>query len=494
MFSERFFRNYKWLLVAALILMMIPILWAMFYVRPVLDDLYQPLPVMRTWRETGSLIEMFKTVFEEVKSYYMEFSGIFFTMFLSVLPLSIYHDSIIFIHVMLLFFFLMFSLYTTGRSILRTLLPDISRDAASCAGLLLCIMVLLFLPSYREGIFWYMGTMGYSVIFGMALLLFTFLLNGIVKESKSIWRLVVLCIGFFCIGAANWVTPTMSIVVYAALGVWIIIKKKQKRYLIPFFCMISSYLISIAAPGNVIRTGMMNQTPSLVESGVQAMVKAYQFAFSNGLHYVFLLLFLPVGYEAARHASLSDRYPVWVPAVSWCVLGANYFPFVYKSSYWSPRHSNSCFLLLAVLLVINVLVLIVWATKRCNGRQLIKTGRGMLALGMTAMVTIGLMSVTQMNWKLHIFNCTLQPASLIMNLIDGSIERYAQDYDDLAAYVAEHAGEDIVITPDMLPENEFVGPHEAVVAESAEELRSIGFAGWWGGEGTTIMCKEATEE
>ena len=87
---QRFFRIYRIVLVVALILMLIPIIAAAGYTRPVMDDLCAPLEAAKAWRETGSVIQ---TVVAGVKSavdYYMNVSGIFAYMLLAALPVSVF--------------------------------------------------------------------------------------------------------------------------------------------------------------------------------------------------------------------------------------------------------------------------------------------------------------------------------------------------------------------------------------------------------------------
>lgn len=62
--NEAFLRNYRKILTAVLILLLIPLTVACFYDRPLGDELIQSLDAARAWRESGSLLQTFQKAFQ----------------------------------------------------------------------------------------------------------------------------------------------------------------------------------------------------------------------------------------------------------------------------------------------------------------------------------------------------------------------------------------------------------------------------------------------
>ena len=88
--NEAFLRSYRKILTALLILLLIPLTVACFYDRPLGDELIQSLDAVRAWRESGSLLQTFQKAFQMMARDYQTRSGIFFSMLLFAMPLSVF--------------------------------------------------------------------------------------------------------------------------------------------------------------------------------------------------------------------------------------------------------------------------------------------------------------------------------------------------------------------------------------------------------------------
>ena len=88
--NEAFLRSYRKILTAVLILLLIPLTVACFYDRPLGDELIQSLDAARVWRESGSLLQTFQKAFQMMARDYQTRSGIFFSMLLFAMPLSVF--------------------------------------------------------------------------------------------------------------------------------------------------------------------------------------------------------------------------------------------------------------------------------------------------------------------------------------------------------------------------------------------------------------------
>ncbi len=180
MLSDRSWRVYRILLSIALVVMLIPTLVMCVHVRPVGDDIPQPVKVYKTWRETGSITQTAEALFEEIARLYRQRNPLFFTMFVSLLPLSLIETRLIGINAVLMIVLLMAAMLRVGWCV-GSLFPGMKRDAIAVGSLLLCLFMLLFMPSYYDAFYWFSGAYNYTLSFGMGVLLFT----GVVKYAAA---------------------------------------------------------------------------------------------------------------------------------------------------------------------------------------------------------------------------------------------------------------------------------------------------------------------
>lgn len=339
--NEAFLRNYRKILTALLILLLIPLTVACFYDRPLGDELIQSLDAARAWRESGSLLQTFQKAFQMMARDYQTRSGIFFSMLLFAMPLSVFGGNwLVGVNALLTILLMLYGFWRVAGC-LQSLCRGVSQEAVRCAGLLLGLMALLLLPDYHESIYWFGGAINYTVMSALAMLLFSAVFRAVLDGKAPVWRLCLWCVGFFCLGGTNWMTPA-----------------------------------------------------------------------------------------------------------SVCIMAAAMFPVLYQCSYWAPRHTDLCFLLLCVLLPVNGFWLLGWLLRRAGYEPKApdsspKSSRAAFGMGAALLFLIGALSLPNMTFSPLRFDCTLQPVKVAARLLDGSMSRYSQAYDALVAEIKAHPGKEI---------------------------------------------------
>lgn len=217
--NEAFLWSYRKILTAVLILLLLPLTVACFYDRPLGDELIQSLDAVRAWRESGSLLQTFQKAFQMMARDYQTRSGIFFSMLLFAMPLSVFGGNwLVGVNALLTILLMLYGFWRVAGC-LQSLCRGISQEAVRCAGLLLGLMALLLLPDYHESIYWFGGAINYTVMSALAMLLFSAVFRAALDGKAPVWRLCLWCVGFFCLGGTNWMTPASSIVLYGAMAV-----------------------------------------------------------------------------------------------------------------------------------------------------------------------------------------------------------------------------------------------------------------------------------
>lgn len=447
--NEAFLRSYRKILTAVLILLLIPLTVACFYDRPLGDELIQSLDAARAWRESGSLLQTFQKAFQMMARDYQTRSGIFFSMLLFAMPLSVFGGNwLVGVNALLTILLMLYGFWRVAGC-LQSLCRGVSQEAVRCAGLLLGLMALLLLPDYHESIYWFGGAINYTVMSALAMLLFSAVFRAALDGKAPVWRLCLWCVGFFCLGGTNWMTPASSIVLYGAMAVWILITRRPKRLLLPYLFLLLGFATAALAPGNAARQETMNANVSFISAFLSSFQHSVLYFFSDARYWLFLLFLLPVFREIYTRTHFSFRAPLLVFAASVCIMAAAMFPVLYQCSYWAPRHTDLCFLLLCVLLPVNTFWLLGWFLRRAGYEPKApqdsspKSSRAAFGMGAALLFLIGALSLPNMTFSPLRFDCTLQPVKVAARLLDGSMSRYSQAYDALVAEIKAHPGEEI---------------------------------------------------
>lgn len=280
------------------------------------------------------------------------------------------------------------------------------------------------------------------------MLLFSAVFRAALDGKAPVWRLCLWCVGFFCLGGTNWMTPASSIVLYGAMAVWILITRRPKRLLLPYLFLLLGFATAALAPGNAARQETMNANVGFISAFLSSFQHSVLYFFSDARYWLFLLFLLPVFREIYTRTHFSFRAPLLVFAASVCVMAAAMFPVLYQCSYWAPRHTDLCFLLLCVLLPVNTFWLLGWFLRRAGYEPKApdsspKSSRAAFGMGAALLFLIGALSLPNMTFSPLRFDCTLQPVKVAARLLDGSMSRYSQAYDALVAEIKAHPGEEI---------------------------------------------------
>lgn len=490
---QRFFRIYRIVLVVALILMLIPIIAAAGYTRPVMDDLSMSLEAAHVWRDTGSVGQTVVAGLKSAVQYYLTWSGLLAYMFVGALPLSVFDPKLIGLNVLITLGLLMWGTWCVARC-LRTVCKSISKASVTCMWMLLGLMILLLMPNYCESLFWYSGAASYTWGSVLQMAVFSALIAGYCKGNTKTAQIALWSIGAFLLGSMNWQITASALVMGGALAIAICWKRKPKRLLIPLLCLLAGAIVGALAPGNMVRQEAINLDVPLLEAFFYSFLDSFTYLFSDARPFLFTVLMVPVFLEIYRKTDLQYKNALWLPALSICILAATRFPVEYQAGYWAPRHINTCFMTVCILLPVDVFWCIGWVLKRCNVQlDRVRAGsrRGAAVAMACAAATIGILSVPDLAFSPLRLRCTLQPVKLVSHLLDGQIAQFTVNYDELAAYVQAHPGEHIITGTPIV--EEMMTP-SAQIIEDATDWRNTSFCEYYGEDCTIAFGTEPLPE
>lgn len=232
---------------------LIPVLYLARYARPSGDDYGYSILTHAAWKETHSLIEVFKAGIQTVKQMYDVWNGNWFTTFLfSLMP-----------EVFVTYGFVIVPYIMVGALVLGTVallyyilvkIGGIGWEYAAIFSSLLLFVSIQFIPSTTIGMYWYVGAVHYIISHVLALLAIT---SGFAFYHTGRKRNVVcaaLCM--FGIGGGSFFSALLAFIIYAVLIVLLFKRRKDILLLLfPFSIGAAGFIVQCIAPGNKVRGG-----------------------------------------------------------------------------------------------------------------------------------------------------------------------------------------------------------------------------------------------
>lgn len=374
------YRQIKWISIAALALLLIPLLCLGFYAAPAADDFSYGAPARQAFAETGTVLAAMAAAWAKTVESYLNWQGTFSAIFLMALQPAVFSEKLYFLTTFIMLAAVVAGCFAFCRAFFSGVL-GLDKHLGGIAAALLCLLYTQLLPSPVQGLYWFNGSV-YYVLFHGLLLLALALGIGLVKKG-GLWRMALLCLLAVLIGGGNYVTALTAGILWAFAEmalIYIYIYKRNesgrgwKRILLPGMLLLAAFGISVLAPGNAVRQASQLQSCGALE--------AVLLSFKNGIEYsarwlsfpaVATMLFLAViARPALRDSGFSFRCPALVSAFSYCLVSAMFCPPIYAmGNVGEPRIMNIIYLSWLLLLAVNVIWWLGWfCTRKKRGGKL----------------------------------------------------------------------------------------------------------------------------
>jgi len=205
-----------WLVLAAVVLMLVPMLLVARYNVPCADDYHFGAPTHAAWQATHSLAAVVKAAGEKVAERYANWQGTYSAMFLMALQPAVFGNGFY-----ALVPFLTLGMLAAGTCFfclsLFTKLLGASRWQALVLALVWLGIDTQLLPSAVQGFYWYNGAIFYTFFFGVQLFYFGLLARYVAarhaskRRSAFFWAAATLSpllarCWFWCVCCACWLS------------------------------------------------------------------------------------------------------------------------------------------------------------------------------------------------------------------------------------------------------------------------------------------------
>lgn len=438
------------LVVAAVALMLVPMLVVARYNVPCADDYHYGASTYHTWQATHSLAAVLRAAGEKVAERYANWQGTYSAMFLMALQPAVFGNGFY-----ALVPFLTLGMLAAGTCFfclsLFTKLLGASRWQALVLALVWLGIDTQLLPSAVQGFYWYNGAIFYTFFFGVQLFYFGLLARYVAARHAARRRsaafLTGLCaLGLF-LGGGNLVTAFGTLLVLVCvLCLLAIMKSRQWRaLLLPLAFLLAGFLVNVCAPGNSVRQQSMGEplpAPLAVLRAVQEAV--LQFDKNLTLPILLALVFLlPVLWNAAANAHLSFRWPLLFFVFTFGLYAAQFCPTWYALKQAGPaRLLDIIFYSAFFWMAVNLFYFLGWLQRRLwaeNGA----VPQGRYTIGFVA-VTAALLAVSCFAMRDMLNFTSIQALNALRT---GQAQQYHAEFEARVEILEDTAQPDAVLQP-----------------------------------------------
>ena len=435
------------LVVAAVALMLVPMLVVARYNVPCADDYHYGASTYHTWQATHSLAAVLRAAGEKVAERYANWQGTYSAIFLMALQPAVFGNGFY-----ALVPFLTLGMLAAGTCFFCLSLFAKLLGASRWQALVLALVWLdidtQLLPSAVQGFYWYNGAIFYTFFFGVQLfyfgLLARYLAMGHASRRRSAAFLTGLCL---FLGGGNLVTAFGTLLVLVCvLCLLAIMKSRQWRaLLLPLAFLLAGFLVNVCAPGNSVRQQSMGDplpAPLAVLRAVQEAV--LQFDKNLTLPILLALVFmLPVLWNAAANAHLSFRWPLLFFVFTFGLYAAQFCPTWYALKQAGPaRLLDIIFYSAFFWMAVNLFYFLGWLQRRLwaeNGA----VPQGRYTIGFVA-VTAALLAVSCFAMRDMLNFTSIQALNALRT---GQAQQYHAEFEARVEILEDTTQPDAVLQP-----------------------------------------------
>ena len=354
------------LAVAALVILLIPMLALGRYAVMSADDFGYSGTAHLAWKETGSILAAVKAAWIETLETWHGWQGTFSAIFLMSMQPALFSESLYVLTPVILISSLLLGVFTLCLCLFGEVFHT-DRRVAGITAAAVCALCTQIPPSPVQAFYWFNGGVYYVFFHGIAMAAAALAIRLVRRGGCG--RSVLLCLLCVLLGGGNYVTALCCAMLgIGGLGLLYLLKTPGRaRLFLPVLFLLAAFAVSILAPGNANRQETV--------FGGAGVVRSVLLSFRCGLHYPFqwmslplfgtLLFLLPLLYRAAGEADFDFRCPAAVTILSYCFLSAMFCPPIYAMGNTGDlRLINIIFFTFVLLLTLNLFYWLGWAAKR----------------------------------------------------------------------------------------------------------------------------------
>lgn len=355
----------------------LPLLILSLYDHPSADDFAYAADTYHVWKGTRNLFLVLKEAFATAVSYWYKWQGTYTSAVLMALEPGIFGEQYYRITGFLTIGSLMAGNLVFSFYVLCGKLKE-SKLTAAAFGFLLSFLMLQWMPSTVEGLYWYNGSMHYTFFYGVWLI-FSCLILDLCKEQKTWAAVIKTVIGSLlaiALSGGNYVTGFAGILTVMIVGGFCCFYRKWNHVLrlgIVLIFEIAGFMVNLMCPGTKVRSGAFEESRSVFKTIWNAVtyVTARMNQWMGLAVIVSIVIMLPVIFGCVRRIRkemhFQFSYPLLVFVASVAFLAAMCCPSYYAmGAIGAGRLVNVIYFAFILLMFFNGFYLCGWLDRKLD--------------------------------------------------------------------------------------------------------------------------------
>ncbi len=331
------------------ILMILPLACIALYNYPADDDFQSALKAATAWVQTGSLGQVLRAVYDQCYHAYMTWHGVFASGAYCCFSPMVFNQDLYFLSN----WGILAMLCLSFGYLIKTLLYSVLRAEKGSFWIVytpVMILVLQFLPSIGDGIYWHTGS-GYlfasvNMLFSMGLLLRA---NQPQTRAKAILRGCLLALSGVILGGSFYGPMIAAFVIVLFMSLLSFLRKQPNR----LFCLISllsfavAMAVNVTAPGIALRQEWLGEPLSPITALLVSVLDSFDLIgkWLSPQLFGMLLLILPALWKPLQNSPIQFRHPFGFFVMLFGLFAATLVPGVYTGAgYGMGRYTNVVYL------------------------------------------------------------------------------------------------------------------------------------------------------
>ena len=368
--NDKKMKRYLLAVIIVVVLSMLPLMVLSIYDHPSADDFTYSIKTYHAWKGSGSIISVIKTAIETSAEYWHTWQGLYTSAFLLALQPAIFGEGCYAVTGILMIGIIFAGNIFFAYYMIHHVLNG-SKLEGFTVGSVMSFLMIQWMPSFVEGLYWYNGAMNYVFFFSLMEVLICLTIGiGRTRQKKQVISIIAGCITGVLVAGGNHVTAFLSIIYLILLCIMSFLVNKGAAYrwnLIVLVATVLGFLMNVVSPGTRIRQSKFNEG-----YGVFASIKA---AIFTGMDYVngwigvalivCIVVLLPVIFKIVsqfkKETGFMFPYPFLVLLVSLGMVCAMFCPPLYAmGNFGAGRLLNVVYFTFILVVFVNVFYLCGW--------------------------------------------------------------------------------------------------------------------------------------
>lgn len=360
---------YSAVLITLVLISLIPLIRLCKYNHPSADDFSYSFRTYHEWSESHSLLKVLKEAINTSIYYYNNWQGLYSSAFFLALQPSIFGEEYYALTGVLMLFLIGGGNICLFSCTVKKLLGGSILDGAAI-GCAASFIMIQWMPSCVEGLYWHNGAVNYGLFYMIMLLLICcIIILHMAQGKKCIGNIIACCLLGFLLEGGNHVTAFMGMIfVFCFILVELYQRKKEKAvYMaIIFTIMVVCFYINISSPGTEVRQAYFNKMNAIecIKNAIITGMKQID-AWIDLSPIVVSMLLMPIYLRLIKKVytnssfRFSNPFIVFACSVAW--ICAMYCPPLYAMGLsGAQRLHNIVYYNFVILFLINVFYCTGW--------------------------------------------------------------------------------------------------------------------------------------